>query len=81
MSQHNWKKIPIKEVYSGFWDGPHATPKETDSGPVYLGIKNITEDGHLDFSDIRHIAEEDFPKWINELNQNLVILYLLMKQR
>ncbi|MCX6059199.1 MAG: restriction endonuclease subunit S [Chloroflexi bacterium] len=64
MSHQNWTKVPIKELYSGFWDGPHATPKEADSGPIYLGIKNITEDGHLDFSDIRHIAEEDFPKWI-----------------
>ena len=64
MSHQNWKKVPIKELYSGFWDGPHATPKEANSGPIYLGIKNITEDGHLDFSDIRHIAEEDFPRWI-----------------
>jgi len=64
MSHQNWKKVPIKELYSGFWDGPHATPKEADSGPIYLGIKNISEDGHLDFSDIRHIAEEDFPRWI-----------------
>jgi len=64
MSHQNWKKVPIKELYSGFWDGPHATPKEADSGPIYLGIKNISEDGHLDCSDIRHIAEEDFPRWI-----------------
>ena len=28
-------------------------------GPVYLGIKNITEDGRLDLSKIRYIAEED----------------------
>jgi type I restriction enzyme S subunit len=30
---------------------------------VFLGIGNITEDGHLDLSSIRHIADEDFPKW------------------
>ena len=32
-------------------------------GTVFLGIKNVTDDGHLDMSDIRHIAEEDFAKW------------------
>jgi type I restriction enzyme S subunit len=63
MKLENWKNIPIKSVYLGFWDGPHATPKKSKHGPVYLGIKNITEDGRLDLSDIRHIAEEDFPKW------------------
>ena len=29
----------------------------------YLGIKNITNDGQLDFSDIRHVSEQEFPKW------------------
>jgi type I restriction enzyme S subunit len=28
-----------------------------------LGIKNVTDDGHLDLTDIRHIAEEDFTTW------------------
>jgi type I restriction enzyme S subunit len=61
--ESKWRKVPIKEVYSGLFDGPHATPKPSDEGPVFLGIKNITEDGHLDLSDVRHIAEEDFPRW------------------
>ena len=30
---------------------------------VFLGIGNITEDGHLDLSSTRHIAAEDFPQW------------------
>jgi type I restriction enzyme, S subunit len=30
---------------------------------VFLGIKNITEDGRLDLSEIRHISEEEFPRW------------------
>jgi type I restriction enzyme S subunit len=62
-----WKKTIMKELYSGFWDGPHATPKESENGPVYLGIKNISEDGQLDFSDIRHISEEDYPTWIRRV--------------
>ena len=46
-----------------FFDGPHATPPPASDGPIYLGIKNMTEDGHLDLSDLRHIAESDYSKW------------------
>ena len=55
--------IPIKELYEGLYDGPHATPKPSTDGPVFLGIKNVTDDGRLDLSDIRHIAEDDFALW------------------
>jgi type I restriction enzyme, S subunit len=58
-----WQKKPIERVYLDLFDGPHATPKPSETGPVFLGIKNITEDGHLDLSDVRHIAEEDFSAW------------------
>jgi type I restriction enzyme S subunit len=58
-----WVTVPISECYEGLYDGPHATPKPADSGPVFLGIKNVTEDGRLDLSDVRHIAEEDFDRW------------------
>lgn len=57
------KVRPIKDVALGIYDGPHATPKESPDGPVFLGIKNITEDGRLDLSDIRHISEHEFPRW------------------
>lgn len=66
MGNHNRRKrqcLPIKELYLGLYDGPHATPAPSDSGPVFLGIKNIAEDGSVDLSDTRHIAEEDFPNW------------------
>ena len=61
MGHNGWNVIPIKELYEGLYDGPHATPKPSDAGPVFLGIKNVTDDGRLDLSHIRHIAEEDFP--------------------
>lgn len=54
---------PIKDYCLGIFDGPHATPKETDDGPVFLGIKNITDDGALDLSEIRHVSEEEYPRW------------------
>ncbi len=54
---------PIRSYCNGIFDGPHATPKETDDGPVFLGIGNITEDGHLDLSKVRHVSEQEFPRW------------------
>ncbi|MHC1753903.1 MAG: restriction endonuclease subunit S [Methanosarcina sp.] len=65
MSQ--WKTVPIKEVYVGLFDGPHATPKVSESGPIFLGIKNVGENGQLDFSDIRHISEEEYPRWTKRI--------------
>lgn len=57
------RRVPVRETYLGLFDGPHATPKPSDNGPVFLGIGNITEDGHLDLTNVRHIAEDDYPKW------------------
>lgn len=58
-----FEPVPIRDVCLGIYDGPHATPQESDEGPIFLGIKNITEDGQLDFSDVRHVSETEFPKW------------------
>ncbi len=58
-----WHSVPIKQAYAGMYDGPHATPKPSDSGPVFLGIKNVGDGGHLDLSEIRHISEEEYPRW------------------
>jgi len=54
---------PIKDYCLGIFDGPHATPEESHDGPIFLGIKNITEDGQLDLSEIRHVSEEEYPRW------------------
>ena len=61
MSQHLLR--PIRDYCLGIYDGPHATPQEAEDGPVFLGIKNITPDGQLDLSEIRHVSESEFPKW------------------
>ncbi len=53
----------IKDFALGIFDGPHATPKESNEGAVFLGIKNITPEGRLDFSNIRYVSEEELPKW------------------
>lgn len=57
------EKRPIKEYCLGIYDGPHATPKEANEGPVFLGIKNITDDGALDFAEVRHVSEGEYPRW------------------
>jgi len=60
------KKIeprPIKDFALGIYDGPHATPKESSDGAIFLGIKNITGDGRIDLSEIRYVSEEELPKW------------------
>jgi type I restriction enzyme S subunit len=62
-----WQTIPIREVYAGMYDGPHATPKPSDSGPIFLGIKNVGEGGQLDLFDVRHISEEEYPRWIKRV--------------
>ena len=59
----NLQPRPIKDFALGIYDGPHATPKESSEGAVFLGIKNITDDGRLDFSEVRHVSEQELPKW------------------
>lgn len=49
--------------YEGLYDGPHAIPPISDNGAVFLGISNITQNGHIDLTNIRYINENDFPKW------------------
>lgn len=59
----SWKFVPIKDVSIGIYDGPHATPKPSNTGNIFLGIKNISDDGRLDLSEVRKISEEEFSKW------------------
>ena len=54
--------IAIGEVCNVF-DGPHATPKKTRMGPVYLGIDAITNDGRLNPQEYAHLSEEDYKIW------------------
>lgn len=44
------------------FDGPHATPQKTDTGPWFLSISGL-KNGYLDLSESAHLSEEDFPRW------------------
>lgn len=58
-----YKRVKISDVYEGLYDGPHATPPNSDEGAIFLGISNITKNGHIDFTNIKYINENDLPKW------------------
>lgn len=44
------------------YDGPHATPRTVDSGPLFLGISSLV-DGRIELEKTRHVTEEDFKTW------------------
>lgn len=56
-------ELKISDISEGLFDGPHATPAPSDTGPVFLGIQNIKQRGGLELSQIRHINEKDWDKW------------------
>ena len=60
--ESEWKMVPIGSLCEGIYDGPHATPVRTDSGPVFLGISSLVN-GRLDLSRSDHLSEADFPRW------------------
>ena len=53
----------MRDIYEGLYDGPHATPPIADKGAIFLGISNITPNGHIDLTNIKYIGEEYLPKW------------------
>ena len=57
-----WQTVSIASLCTGIYDGPHATPKKTDHGPIFLGISSLNK-GQLDLSSLEYLSEEDYPKW------------------
>ena len=56
-----WIEKPICS-FAKVFDGPHATPKTVDEGPVFLGISAL-QDGKIILSQTRHVTLVDFTKW------------------
>ena len=56
-----WREVTIGKIAEIF-DGPHATPKKTDSGPVFLGISNLVN-GRIDLSSTQHLSDDDYLSW------------------
>ena len=59
MEMTKYKLGDIATIY----DGPHATPKRTDNGPVYLGIDAITEDCKINPNEFTFLSEDDYKIW------------------
>jgi type I restriction enzyme S subunit len=57
-----WEKKRIRD-FAIVFDGPHATPYESNIGPIFLGIKNMKPEGGIDLTDIRHISDSEYEKW------------------
>lgn len=56
-----WPRERIGKLAQVF-DGPHATPKKTSTGPIFLGITCL-EDGRLNLDHAEHLSEEDYAVW------------------
>lgn len=56
-----WERVAIGSVASVF-DGPHATPKTIDDGPIFLGIGSL-QNGRINLGETRHVSPDDFAKW------------------
>ena len=59
MGTDYWTTVSLESLCEGIYDGPHATPKKTRHGPIFLGISNLTH-GRLDLTDV-----EIFPRKIS----------------
>jgi type I restriction enzyme S subunit len=58
----DWPIVPIRSACVGIFDGPHATPQKTSTGPIFLSIESL-DAGRLDLSRSAHVSEEDFVRW------------------
>ncbi len=57
----DWPNVSIGDV-ADIFDGPHATPKTVDAGPVFLGIGSLQR-GRINLGETRHVTPEDFGTW------------------
>lgn len=63
-----WIKYALSDI-GEFFDGPHATPTRTDSGPYFLNISSLVN-GRLDLSLSDHVSDEDFTRWTRRVTPN-----------
>ena len=58
----NWESNKLSKVCD-VRDGTHDSPKYYENGYPFVTSKNLTKDGHLDFSNINFICESDYTKF------------------
>jgi restriction endonuclease S subunit len=59
---HGWNTTNVGALCDGIYDGPHATPKKTESGPWFLSISSLDQ-GRLDLTKSAHLSERDWLAW------------------
>lgn len=59
--KQEWASVRIADIAEVF-DGPHATPKTVDEGPVFLGIGAL-QDGSINLEETRHVTPQDYLRW------------------
>ena len=64
-----WKEIALGSLVD-IYDGPHATPRKTPNGPVFLGISNLAS-GRLDLKQTEHLSEADYLRWTRRVTPTL----------
>jgi type I restriction enzyme S subunit len=52
------------------FDGPHATPKKTSSGPWFLSISSL-QGGRLVLSESAHLDEQDYARWTRRVTPTM----------
>lgn len=57
-----WQTVEIGSLCDGIFDGPHATPSKTESGPIFLGISSLNK-GRIDLSEPEYLSETDYVRW------------------
>jgi type I restriction enzyme S subunit len=67
--REGWRTTTIGEVAQVF-DGPHATPKKTQTGPWYLSISSL-KNGRFDLTESAHLGDDEFPKWTRRVAPRL----------
>ena len=54
---------PIRDFTVGIYDGPHATPKPSNAGPIFLGIKNVIEKNRQRIALLEEAARLLYREW------------------
>lgn len=56
-----WQRKTLGEI-ADLFDGPHATPRKTDSGPWYLSISSL-KGGQFDLGESAHLGTDQYDAW------------------
>ena len=63
--RETWKTITLGGIADVF-DGPHATPKKTITGPWYLSISSL-KNGRVDLTESAHLGDDEYPTWVRRV--------------